>query len=197
MIKNMKKKTLGVILTLAMCLSLVACGAKKGNDNVTTNTDAGSLFEPIDDSTAAQDKNSEDQTSSAALPEGVEFNTADGFYSGTLQSSGKDKIGAANEYGSLYSIIYQAQIIDNNLVIYGNFGYRNFQDQDIVSVSDNGIYAFTITDDTTFQMVGGEEGPEIVNKEDFNNYLSQLIDSQLYFEIEIADNHAITVSISS
>ena len=46
-------------------------------------------------------------------------------------------------------------------------------------------------------MVGGEEGPEIVSKEDFNNYLSQLIDSQLYFEIEIADNHAITVSISS
>lgn len=194
---NMKKKTLGVILTLAMCLSLVACGAKNGDDNVTTNTDAESLFEPIDDSNAAQDKNSEDQTLSATLPEGVEFNTADGFYAGTLQSSGKDKIGAANEYGSLYTIIYQAQIIDNNLVIYGNFGYRNFQDQDTVSVSDNGIYAFTITDDTTFQMVGGEEGPEIVSKEDFNNYLSQLIDSQLYFEIEIADNHAITVSISS
>ncbi len=74
-----EKKTLGVILTLAMCLSLVACGAKKGNDNVATNTNAGSLFEPIDDSTAAQDKNSEDQTSSLALPEGVEFNTADGW----------------------------------------------------------------------------------------------------------------------
>ena len=193
---NMKKNTLGVILTLALGISLVACGSKKENADVTANTETGSIFEPVDDSAAAQDKDT-DKDTSASLPEGIEFNTADGFYSGTLQSSGKDKIGAANEYGSLYTIIYQAQIIDNNLVIYGNFGYRNFQDQDIVSVSDNGIYAFTITDDTTFQMVGGEEGPEIVSKEDFNNYLSQLIDSQLYFEIEIADNHAITVSISS
>ncbi|SCY23617.1 hypothetical protein [Butyrivibrio sp. INlla14] len=192
----MKKKTLGVILTLALGISLVACGSKKENADVTANTETGSIFEPIDDSAAAQDKDTDKDTSSS-LPEGVEFNTADGFYSGTLQSSGKDKIGAANEYGSLYTIIYQAQIIDNNLVIYGNFGYRNFQDQDIVSVSDNGIYAFTITDDTTFQMVGGEEGPEIVSKEDFDNYLTQLMDSQLYFEIEIADNHATSVSISS
>ncbi|WP_026488981.1 hypothetical protein [Butyrivibrio sp. XBB1001] len=192
----MKRKTLGLILVFALSLSLVACESKKENADATANAETGSIFEPIDDSTAAQENDTNKGTSSS-LPEGVEFNTADGFYAGTLQSSGKDKIGAANEYGSLYTIIYQAQIIDNNLVIYGNFGYRNFQDQDIVSVSDNGIYAFTITDDTTFQMVGGEEGPEIVSKEDFNNYLSQLIDSQLYFEIEIADNHAITVSISS
>lgn len=193
----MKKKTLGVILTLTLGLSLVACGAKKENMDTANTSETGSIFETLDESSTNNDQNAQTAAPYANLPEGVEFNTADGFYAGTLQASGKDKIGAANEYGVLYTIIYQAQIIDNNLVIYGNFGYRNSQDQDVISVSDNGIYAFTIADDTTFQMVGGEEGPEIVSKEDFNNYLSQLIDSQLYFEIEIADNHAITVSISS
>lgn len=192
----MKRKTLGLILVFALGLSLVACGSKKENADVTADTETESIFESIDASTAAQENGTNKGTSSS-LPEGVEFNTADGFYAGTLQSSGKDKIGAANEYGSLYTIIYKAQIIDNNLIIYGNFGYKNFQDQDTISVSDDGIYVFTVTDDTSFQLRGGEEGPEIVSKEDFNNYLSQLIDSQLYFEVEIADNQAITVSISS
>lgn len=190
----MTRKTLGVILAFSLCLGLAACGSKNENPGSVTDGDS-TIFEPIDDSTSDNAKTPQEE--SAQLPEGVEFNTADGFYSGTLQSSGQDKIGAANEYGLLYTIIYKAEIIDNNLLIYGNFGYRNSMDQDIISVSDDGIYAFTITEDTIFQMAGGEDGPEIVSIDEFKTYLSQLIDSQLYFEVQMAGNSAVTVTISA
>lgn len=187
----MKKKMLVPLLFLCLATCLFGCGSGKEG---TTEVKTRSIFERVEDDgeTKAPDTKPEVQ-----LPDGVEFNSADGFYYGYLQSSGQDKIGAANEDGVLYTIIYKAEILGDNLIIYGNFGYKNFQDQDTVSVSDKGIYSFTVTDDTTFQMAGGDQGPETVSKEEFQGYLNDLIDSQLYFEVEISETSAKTVTISA
>ena len=187
----MKKKLFAALIIVCLCTGLAACGSK--NIESSDNAGSGSMFEPI----ASDDKPAVQKEDSSALPEGIEFNSADGFYSGYLKSSDKDKIGAVNENGVMYSIISNAEIIGDNLIIYGNFGYRNSQDQDIISVSDEGIYAFTIDESTAFQYLGGEDGAEALSKEDFMKELSSLLDSGLLFEVEISDSVAKTVSFAS
>ena len=189
---NMKKRFLTSLLTLFLGISFIACGSKETETADAPGT--GGIFETLDD--APDTDNKQQQNPASDLPEGVEFVSADGFYCGYLQSSNQDKIGAVDASGQMYMVIYDSKITDDNLVIYGNFGYKNFADQDIVSVSDKGIFAFTITDDTTFVLYGGEE-PEYPTKDEFYRTLSDTSDSGLYFEVELSESVAKTVSISS
>ena len=123
--------------------------------------------------------------------------TADGFYGATMQASEKDKVGTQDDYGVFYKIVYDGHFDGDSLIISGSMDYRNFQGQDSITVSDDQAHVFTVDDNTVYQLVGGEVGPEIITKEDFGNYLKDVIDSGLFLEIEISGGVVKTASMMS
>jgi len=57
--------------------------------------------------------------------------------------------------------------------------------------------AFIITDQTVFQMIGGEDGPENVTKEDFAQYLKDCADSGLLLDIQVNGAQVVVAQICS
>ena len=129
------------------------------------------------------------------VPEEIE--KADGFYGSYLKSSDEDKIGKTDEYGLLNKVVYKSLLVDDTLYLVGSMDYRNFKDQDPITVSDDLSHVFTVNDKTVYQMNGGEDVPENVSMEEFAGYLKSCADSGLYVEVEIKDGVAVSVSISA
>ncbi|MCR5403166.1 MAG: hypothetical protein K6E91_05005 [Butyrivibrio sp.] len=191
-------KNYKIFAATALCAALIltACGSKK-------EADTTSIFEPIGDAAVSQqeasDKSGEQDTASndngSSVPS--ENETADGFMGAYLQASDKDKIDTTNEAGVLYKVVYDAAIDGDDLIIYGAMDYRNDKGQDSMTVSSDLKHIFKVTDETVYQMVGGEAGAEAVSKEDFSEYLKNLIDSGLFLDIEVKDGVVVSASINS
>ena len=126
-----------------------------------------------------------------------ETENADGVYGAYLKSSDESKIGATDEYGLLYTVVYKSQLSEDTLSLTGSMDYRNSREQDPISVSDDLMHVFTVNDSTVYQMIGGDAGPENVSKAEFAGYLADCADSGLYIEVEVKDGAVTTVSISS
>lgn len=122
---------------------------------------------------------------------------ADGFYGAYLKSSDENKIGTTDENGMLYKIVYRSLLVDDALYLVGSMDYRNFKDQDAISVSDDLMHVFTVNDSTVYQMVGGENGPETVTMDEFAGYLDDCSDSGLYVEVEVNGGVVKTAFISA
>ena len=123
----------------------------------------------------------------------------DGTYwlSGYLRASDKDSAGKPDEYGVLQAIIYEANIEEDVLTVKGVTNFRNDKDQDPVGMNDVDEAAFIITDQTVFQMIGGEDGPEDVTKEDFAQYLKDCSDSGLLLDIQVNGAQVVVAQICS
>ena len=126
-----------------------------------------------------------------------ERETADGVYGAHMLASDRDKIGTTNDAGVFYDIVYQSTPWENELCIVGSMSYKNDREQDAISISDDLVHVFTVDDNTVYQLMGGENGAEVVSAEDFANYLKDLIDTGLYVEIEVKDGVVATASIAS
>ncbi len=180
------KKGKTVILTI-LCLTMLlsACGkgktAEPSSPVETTEAETASLPD-----TSNQPEQVTDTTSSEDEPSApVEYETADGFMSSFLLASDRDLIDTTNDYGVFYRIIYEASLEDDELRACGSMDYRNFKDQDPISISSDLTHIFKVDDNTEYRK-GTEAGDQIISKEEFAELLESRKDSGMFFEVEIS-----------
>ena len=189
-------KKVSLLLTVAICATLLGCGK-------TENADAGAATavsaEAIESAAEAESLPQTESVPEADTTE-THFTEAlndEGTYwmSGYLRASDKDSAGEPDESGVLQAIIYEAYIEDDILMVKGVTNFRNDIDQDPVGMNDVDEAAFIITDQTVFQMVGGEDGPEDVTKEEFAQYLKDCADSGLLLDIQVSGAQVVVAQI--
>jgi hypothetical protein len=183
-------RKVSLLLAVSICATLIGCGK-------TENADAGAA-------TAVSAEAIESVTESVSVPETDTASTSftealadEGTYwmSGYLRASDKDSAGEPDESGVLQAIIYEAYIEDDILTVKGVTNFRNDKAQDPVGMNDVDEAAFIITDQTVFQMVGGEDGPEDVTKEEFAQYLKDCADSGLLLDIQVSGAQVVVAQI--
>ena len=126
----------------------------------------------------------------------TEYETSDGFMGSFLLASDRDKIDTTNDYGVLYRVVYKASIEGDELIACGSMDYRNFKDQDPVTISSDVTHIFKLDENTVYQKQG-EGDLETLTKEEFADYLNSRKDSGMYFEVEISGGVVKTVQILS
>ena len=180
------KKGKTVILTI-LCLTMLlsACGkgktAEPSSPVETTEAETASLPD-----TSNQPEQVTDTTSSEDEPSApVEYETADGFVSSFLLASDRDLIDTTNDYGVFYRIIYEASLEDDELRACGSMDYRNFKDQDSITISSDLTHVFKVDDHTEYRK-GTEVGDQIISKEEFAELLESRKNSGMFFEVEIS-----------
>lgn len=180
------KKGKAVVLTI-LCLTMLlsACGkgktAEPSSPVETTEAETASLPD-----TSNQPEQVTDTTSSEDEPSApVEYETADGFMSSFLLASDRDLIDTTNDYGVFYRIIYEASLEDDELRACGSMDYRNFKDQDSITISSDLTHIFKVDDHTEYRK-GTEVGDQIISKEEFAELLESRKNSGMFFEVEIS-----------
>ena len=73
--------------------------------------------------------------------------------------------------------------------------YRNYKEQDPITISSDRKHIFAVNENTVYQMVGGDDGPEVISKEEFATNLKEMIDSGLFLEVEVSNGVVTTASI--
>jgi hypothetical protein len=180
------KKGKAVVLTI-LCLTMLlsACGkgktAEPSSPVETTEAETASLPD-----TSNQPEQVTDTTSTEDEPSApVEYETADGFMSSFLLASDRELIDTTNDYGVFYRIIYEASLEDDELRACGSMDYRNFKDQDSITISSDLTHVFKVDDHTEYRK-GTEVGDQIISKEEFAELLESRKDSGMFFEVEIS-----------
>ena len=180
------KKGKAVVLTI-LCLTMLlsACGkgktAEPSSPVETTEAETASLPDTSNQPEQVTDTtSSEDETSAP-----VEYETADGFMSSFLLASDRDLIDTTNDYGVFYRIIYEASLEDDELRACGSMDYRNFKDQDSITISSDLTHIFKVDDHTEYRK-GTEVGDQIISKEEFAELLESRKNSGMFFEVEIS-----------
>ena len=144
-------------------------------------------------SSAAAPVNLTDSADNASAP--VEYETADGFMASFLPASNREQIDTTNDYGVLYRVVYQASLEGDELTACGSMDYRNFKDQDPITITSDQTHIFKVDDNTVYRMIGDESGTNTVTKEEFAGLLDKLKDSGMYFEVEISNGVAASATI--
>ena len=181
----MKKGKTVVLTILCLTMLLSACGkgktAEPSSPVETTEAETASLPDTSNQPEQVTDTtSSEDETSAP-----VEYETADGFMSSFLLASDRDLIDTTNDYGVFYRIIYEASLEDDELRACGSMDYRNFKDQDSITISSDLTHIFKVDDHTEYRK-GTEVGDQIISKEEFAELLESRKDSGMFFEVEIS-----------
>lgn len=185
-------KKLSLLLVASICVTLLGCGK---TENAETVAVTGITVEPIESITESESL-SQTETSDKHFTEAL---NDEGTYwmSGYLRASDKDNAGEPDENGILQAIIYEAYIEDDLLTVKGVTNFRNDKAQDPVGMNDVEEVSFIITDQTVFQMIGGEDGPEDVTKEDFAQYLKDCADTGLLLDIQVEGAKVVVAQICS
>ena len=181
----MKKGKAVVLTVLCLTMLLSACGkgktAEPSSPVETTEAETASLPD-----TSNQPEQVTDTTSSEDEPSApVEYETADGFMSSFLLASDRDLIDTTNDYGVFYRIIYEASLEDDELRACGSMDYRNFKDQDSITISSDLTHVFKVDDHTEYRK-GTEVGDQIISKKEFTELLESRKNSGMFFEVEIS-----------
>ena len=181
----MKKGKTVVLTILCLTMLLSACGkgktAEPSSPVETTEAETASLPD-----TSNQPEQVTDTTSSEDEPSApVEYETADGFMSSFLLASDRELIDTTNDYGVFYRIIYEASLEDDELRACGSMDYRNYNDQDSITISSALTHIFKVDDHTEYRK-GTEVGDQIISKEEFAELLESRKNSGMFFEVEIS-----------
>ena len=181
----MKKRITVVLTILCLIALLAACGRGKTAEpsspvemteaETTSSPDASNQTEQPNDISSSEDKSS--------VP--VEYETADGFMSSFLLASDRDRIDTTNEYGVFYRIVYEASLEGDELRACGSMDYRNYKDQDSITISSDLAHVFKVDDHTEYRK-GTEVGDQIISKEEFAELLESRKNSGMFFEVEIS-----------
>ena len=185
-------KKISIQLAASICVTLLGCGKA---ENAETGAEAGFSVEPIE-SVAESETLTETDTGETHFTEALD-NEGTYWLSGYLRASDKDSAGEPDEYGVLQAVIYEAYIEDDVLTVKGVTNFRNDKAQDPVGMNDVDEAAFIVTDQTVFQMVGGDIGPEDVTKEDFAQYLKDCADTGLLLDIQVNGAQVVVAHICS
>lgn len=181
----MKKGKTVVLTILCLTMLLSACGKGKTAEpsspvdsteaETTSLPDTSNQPEQVTDTTSSEDE----------LSAPVEYETADGFMSSFLLASDRDLIDTTNDYGVFYRIIYEASLEDDELRACGSMDYRNYKDQDSITISSDLTHIFKVDDHTEYRK-GTEVGDQIISKEEFAELLESRKNSGMFFEVEIS-----------
>ena len=181
----MKKGKAVVLTVLCLTMLLSACGKGKTAEpslpvemteaETASLPDTSNQPEQVTDTTSSEDE----------LSAPVEYETADGFMSSFLLASDRELIDTTNDYGVFYRIIYEASLEDDELRACGSMDYRNFKDQDSITISSDLTHIFKVDDHTEYRK-GTEVGDQIISKEEFAELLESRKNSGMFFEVEIS-----------
>ena len=182
----MRKRKAVVLIILCLTILLSACGKGK-------TTEPSSPVEPIETETTSmpdilqQHEQMNDISSSESNPSApVEYVTADGFMSSFLLASDRELIDTTNDYGVFYRVVYEASLEDDELRACGSMDYRNFKDQDSITISSDLTHVFKVDDNTVYRK-GTEVGDQTITKEEFAELLEIRKNSGMFFEVEISN----------
>lgn len=209
----MKKRLLALSMILAMSLAAVACGqdddAQMMSNPASITEEADDVEDTVDtteaeDVTGAADAES-DVTDDAAATDEVTDESEDitdnagvtEIWCGYLMASNKDQSGEPDEYGMIQAIIYDGGFDGDTFTVYGTLNFKNDPDQDPIGMVPGDKNSFKVDDNTQYQLVGGEGGPEIITKDEFAQHFADCLDTGLYFEVQLVDGVATVVLISS
>ncbi len=204
----MKKRNIVFVAALCAGMILSACGAKE--------TEEASMFESAEAVTEAAQETVETEAQNAAKDvqevqagetegsesvdapaDAADYSTTTGLCGASLKASDKDKAGQFNEWGVPNTIVYEASLEGDSIIAKGTMDYRNEAGQDSITVSEDTTHVFKVDENTVYEMRGGEDGAEVISKEEFAEYLTSLIDTGLFFEVELNEGVVTTASISS
>ena len=182
----MRKRKAVVLIILCLTTLLSACGKGK-------TTEPSSPVEPVETETTSmpdilqQHEQMNDISSSESNPSApVEYETADGFMSSFLLASDRELIDTTNDYGVFYRVVYEASLEDDELRACGSMDYRNFKDQDSITISSDLTHVFKVDDNTVYRK-GTEVGDQTITKEEFAELLEIRKNSGMFFEVEISN----------
>ena len=181
----MRKRKAVVLIILCVSTLLSACGKGK-------TAEPSAPVEPTETETASvpgtsqQSEQLNDTSSSESKPSApVEYETADGFMSSFLLASDRELIDTTNDYGVFYRVVYEASLKDDELRACGSMDYRNFKEQDSITISSDLTHVFKVDDNTVYRK-GTEAGDQTISKEDFAELLEIRKNSGMFFEVEIS-----------
>ena len=181
----MRNRKAVVLIILCLTILLSACGKGK-------TTEPSSPVEPVETETTSmpdilqQHEQMNDISSSESNPSApVEYETADGFMSSFLLASDRELIDTTNDYGVFYRVVYEASLEDDELRACGSMDYRNFKDQDSITISSDLTHVFKVDDNTVYRK-GTEVGDQTITKEEFAELLEIRKNSGMFFEVEIS-----------
>ena len=182
----MRKRKAVVLIILCLTTLLSACGKGK-------TTEPSSPVEPVETETTSmpdilqQHEQMNDISSSESNPSApVEYETADGFMSSFLLASDRELIDTTNDYGVFYRVVYEASLEDDELRACGSMDYKNFKDQDSITISSDLTHVFKVDDNTVYRK-GTEVGDQTITKEEFAELLEIRKNSGMFFEVEISN----------
>ena len=177
-------KKISLLLVASICVTLLGCGKTESDETAAVTAVSVEPIESVSEPEPLTETETETDTTDKNFTEAL---NDEGTYwiSGNLRASDKDSAGQPDEYGVLQAIIYEANIEDDTLTVKGVTNFRNDKDQDPIGMNDVDEAAFIITDQTVFQMVGGEDGPENVTKEEFAQYLKDCADTGMLLDIQV------------
>ncbi len=205
-------KKISILLAVSICFTLLGCGETKSAETgsetgisvgtIKSATESESLSETDEAKTDEPETGEAETNESETSDSETHFTEAlddEGTYwiSGYLLASNKDSAGEPDENGVLQAIIYEAYIEDDFLTIKGVTNFRNEESQDPVGMNEGDEAGFIITDQTVFQMVGGDIGPEVVTKEEFAQYLKDCADTGLLLDIQVNGAQVVVAQICS
>lgn len=164
-----------------------------------TTIDVEKKEEKKDKEESSPEKSQEDLTSPSQKQENdnkesIDYQERDGVYVTNLVASQ-----AGNRDPELaLSSLADLKLENDMLTLEGSLDYlKDPNSYDNAEEYDKGVYSFKVTENTTFQAVGGMADPEIFTKEEFVDYYQGVKDSGLALKIEVKDGLVKTVSISS
>ena len=200
----MKRKV--VIMLFCMCIGAFSVGCSSDVFDQVTEEVTGLIDGSNSDDEEVEDievKEESEETSEEDSPkaegklkkDAVETIT-DGIYSSYLIASKKDEAGVPDETGAQQKIVYTSELSDDVFCIAGSYGYRQNASQDVISVSEDGIFSFAVDKNTNYELQGGDAGPEVQTADEFKKQLANLADSELYLEITVENGVATNIAIS-
>lgn len=201
----MKKRV--VIMLFCMCIGAFSAGCSSDVFDQVTEEVTGLIdgsnsddedVEDIEVKEESEETSEEDsQKVEGKLEKDAIETITDGVYSSFLIASKKDQAGTPDETGAQQKIVYASELSDNALSIAGSYGYRQSAAQDILSVSEDGIFSFKVDKNTKYQLEGGVDGPEEQTADEFRKILAEFADSELYLEITVENGVATTIALCS
>ena len=181
----MRKRKAVVLIILCVSTLLSACGKGKTAEPSAPVEPTGTETASVP-GTSQQSEQLNDTSSSESKPSApVEYETADGFMSSFLLASDRELIDTTNDYGVFYRVVYEASLKDDELRACGSMDYRNFKEQDSITISSDLTHVFKVDDNTVYRK-GTEAGDQTISKEDFAELLEIRKNSGMFFEVEIS-----------
>ncbi|CBK75900.1 hypothetical protein CIY_34590 [Butyrivibrio fibrisolvens 16/4] len=188
----MKKRIMVLSMIFCMGLATIACGKEESAPE--TSEAVESVEQSVDDTASEETTESSEEVTEDEEDEEATNTTV---WCGYLEASNKELSGEPDEYGVIRAIIYDAHLDGDTFTLEGTLNFKNVMSQDPIGMVPGDVNTFKVDENTKYLLHGGEAGPEEKTREEFEEIFKGLLDSGLFFEVELENGVAKTVNIRS